>query len=356
MNVNTCLGAAAAALLVLAAAGCSQNAKTAQEGGRPPVAVDTVRAEPAEFTESVDVVGTLAPKSEADIKSEYTGTVTEVLVTEWVPVRRGQVLARLDAREAKAQLLQVEAQADRARREHERAVKLKEAGLMTAQGLEEAQTQRDAADALLDLARAKFDKLAVRSPMDGVISYRGVSVGDRVESMGSGGAMFHVMDTRLFDLRVTVPSGRIGSVRVGQPLAFTTDAVAGRTFEGKVAYINPGVEAASGAIQVVVEVPNPTGELKAGLFVKGRIDTLHRTGVLQVPKAALLTWDLEGGRAECFVVASDRAVRRAVTTGAVSGESVEVTSGLAAGDTVVTRGAFNLQDGDRIQIQPGQGA
>lgn len=357
MNVNTCLATVSAALLVIAAAtGCSQNAKSVQEGIRPPVAVDTALAAPADFTESLEVVGTLAPRYEADIKSEYTGTVTEVLVTEWVPVHKGQVLARLDGREAKAQLLQVEAQAARADREYDRALKLREAGLMTSQGLEDAQTQRDAAKALLDLARAKSDKLVVRSPMDGVISYRGVSAGDRVESMGSGGAMFHVVDTRLFDLRVAVPSSRLGSVKVGQPLTFSTEAAPGKTFEGRVAYINPAADPASRTIGVQMEVPNPTGELRSGLFVKGSIRCGGRTGVLQVPREALLSWDVKNGQAQVFVVEGGAARRRAVRTGAVSGNRVEVAEGLSAGDQVVTRGAFNLQDGDRIQIQPGQGA
>jgi hypothetical protein len=73
-----------------------------------------------------------------------------------------------------------------------------------------------------------------------------------------------------------------------------------------------------------------------------------RQAVLQIPKSALLTWDLESQKAECFVVQGGKALRRAVTTGAVEGESVEITSGLGAGDTVVTRGGFNLSDGDRV--------
>jgi multidrug efflux pump subunit AcrA (membrane-fusion protein) len=99
---------------------------------------------------------------------------------------------------------------------------------------------------------------------------------------------------------------------------------------------------------VVAEVPNPDGALRSGLFVKGRILTGSRTGILQVPKGALLTWDVDAKKAECFVVRGDKATRSAITTGAVSGESVEVTSGLSAGDVVVTRGGFNLADGDRV--------
>jgi len=309
-----------------------------------------VRATTADFEQNIEVVGTLKPKAEAEVKSEYTGTVSEILVSEWIPVRKGQVLARLDSREAKAQLLQVQAEAARADREYERAVKLKEAGLLTGQGMEDAQTQRDAARALLSLAEAKFDKLVVRSPIDGVVASRGVSVGDRVEGMGSDDAMFRIVDLRVLDLTVAVPSSAVSLVREGQPLTFTTDAVPAKTFEGRVAHINPAADPASRTIAVQMEVPNPTGELKAGLFVKGSILCGSRTGVLQVPREALLSWDVNAGQAQLFVVDGDSARRRTIRTGAVSGDRVEVAEGLSAGDVVVTRGAFNLNDGDQVAV------
>jgi RND family efflux transporter MFP subunit len=333
--------------LVLISAACSEKTKGQQDMGKPPVAVDTARAVSAGVPESTQVVGTLAAKSDVEVKSEYSGVITEIYVTEWVPVKKGQPLARLDEREHQASLLQVKAEAARADREYERALKLKEVGLMTQQGLEDAQTQRDAAKAMLDLAQTKLDKSVVRSPIDGVVASRGVSVGDRVESMG-GDPMFRIVDNRLFDLKVTVPSGKIGGVQVGQPLTFTTEAVPGRTFEGKVAFINPTADESSRAIGVVAEVPNPDGVLRSGLFVKGVILTANRADVLQIPRSALLAWNLESKKAECFAVKGDKAFRRAITTGTVQGDSVEVTSGLSAGDTVVTRGAFNLSDGDRV--------
>jgi len=343
---KTILPFACALGLILTLDACSQKTKGQQDAGKPPVAVDTARAGTADFQEGVEVVDTLAPKFSADIKAEYPGTVSQILVSEWVPVKKGQVLARLDAREGEAAVLQAKAEAARADREYERAVKLKEAGLMTAQGLEDSATIREAANAQLALVKARLDKTIIRSPMDGVVSLRAVSPGDKAGDF----TLFRVVDNRLFDLKVTVPSGKIASVRVGQSLSFTTEAAPGKTFEGKVAFINPSADEASRAVQVVAEVPNDAGDLKSGLFVRGRIVTGDRPGVLQVPRAALLTWDVDAGKADTFVVRGDKAVRQAVTTGALSGESVEITSGLNAGDTVVTRGGFNLSDGDRVAV------
>jgi membrane fusion protein, multidrug efflux system len=344
------LAALTALGLLLGAVACSEKTKGQQEAGKPPVAVDTAQAAAADFQESIEVVGTLAAKSDAAVKSEYTGVVTDVYVTEWVPVKKGQPLARLDDREHRASLLQVKAEASRAQREYERALKLKEVGLITQQGLEDAETQRDAAKAMLDLAQTKLDKSLVRSPIDGVVAMRGVSVGDRVESMG-GDPMFRIVDNRVLDLKVTVPSGKISAVKVGQPLTFTTEAVPGRTFEGKVAYINPSADEASRAIGLVAEVPNTDGALRSGLFVRGKILTGNRAGILQIPRVALLTWDLESNKADCFVVQGEKAFRRSVSTGSVEGDAVEVISGLTSGDLVVTRGGFNLSDGDRVVVE-----
>lgn len=354
MNVRTIMIPAMIGLLA-AAGGCASKADSA-EAGKPAVAVDTVTVAPGYFRESVEVVGTLEAKNAAAVKSEYSGVVTEVAVTEWVPVHKGQVLARMDAREAKSALLQAKVQADRDEREYERAQNLKAAGLMTAQGLEDARTQRDSSRALLGLAKTRIDKTVIRSPMDGVVAYRGVSVGDYVENMGAPKPMFRIVDNRLFDLEVTVPSGRIHTVKVGQSLAFSTDAVPGKTFEGKVSFINPAADLASRAVKIVAMVPNASGELRTGTFVKGRILTQNRAGVLQVPKEALLKWDVQSNKAEVFVLEGDTVHVRSITTGAVSDATVEIVTGLSAGQEVVTRGAFNLGDGDRVVRAPATGA
>ena len=133
--------------------------------------------------------------------------------------------------------------------------------------------------------------------------------------MGGNAPMFRIVDNRLLDLTVSVPSSRLADVKVGQLLEFSTDALPGRTFTGKVMFINPSIDEASRSAKVVAEVVNRDGALKGGSFVKGRILVATRTGVLQVPREALLNWNVEQQTAEVFVVKGDQAEKRAVKTG-----------------------------------------
>jgi RND family efflux transporter MFP subunit len=361
------------ALAIVAATGAAcgrQSAGQAASAERPPVAVAIAPASIAEFTESVDVVGSLTPKFAADVKSEISGVVTAVYVTEWVPVRRGDRLARLDTSETEAAIQALragEAQARtaeaRARREYERAQQLKQYGLITPQNFDDAATAVEAgqavtaaAQAQVRAAEARLAKAFLKAPIDGVVALRGVNVGDRVENMGGGDPLFRIVDNRLLELTVTVPSSRAALVAVGQPIEFATDALPGRSFTGKVMFINPALDEASRTAKVIAEVPNRDGALRGGAFVKGRIHVATRSGVLQVPREALLNWNVESATADVFVVREDRADRRTVKVGRASGGRVEVTEGLQPGDPVVTRGAFALRPGDRVSVATGEGA
>ncbi|MFZ5585936.1 MAG: efflux RND transporter periplasmic adaptor subunit [Thermodesulfobacteriota bacterium] len=363
-------------LLALLAAGCDGGGQAAKTAGKPPVAVQTLAVAPAELETSIQVTGTLAPKQVADLKSEYAGVVGEVLVDQWVRVKKDQPLARLDVREpqvlvnkaaaaveaAKAQLAQASVARERAQREHQRLIKLKESGLATQQSLDEADSEVQAAAARqaaaqaqlkvaldeLDHARTRFAKTVITAPFDGVVAYRGVSAGDLAGEAGAPKVLFRIVDPSLLDLTVTVPSLEMAALRVGQPLYFSTDAFPGRTFAGRVMYINPTVGEPDRSVKVVAEVPNPDEQLKGGLFVKGRIVTGSRQGVLQVPRSALTAWDVGGGSGELWVAAGGRAQRRAVRLGAAAGEMVEVLGGLEPGERIVVRGGFNLRQGDAV--------
>ncbi|OGP92366.1 MAG: hypothetical protein A2156_14915 [Deltaproteobacteria bacterium RBG_16_48_10] len=373
--------------MCVASTGCSKSGGDPKldekTGGKPPVAVEVARVSAIDFTEGIDVVGSLDAKFGANVKSEYAGIVTDVYVNEWVRVKKGTSLAKIDTREMeiilqkaraaiemeKANLLQTEVVGKRANREYDRLVKLKEIGLVTQQNLDDGLTEKEAAAARIEAAKAqlktaeedfqhsqtRLSKTTIRSPIDGVVSYRGVNVGDMVGEMGSQKIMFRIIDTRILELTVAIPSTEMGAVHVGQPLTFSTDALPGRSFSGKVMFINPTVSEVDRSLKVIAEVENRSEQLKAGLYAKGRIITGRRSGVLQIPRIALFSWDVVEKKGEVFVAEGEIAKRKAVRTGSVTKDSVEVTSGLSQGDQVVIRGGFNLKDADRVNILQGSG-
>ena len=362
----------------IGACGSSDAGKQPAQAAKPPVAVEAAAAAVAELTDGIEVTGSLEPKFSVDIKTQIPGLIKQVFVTEWVRVRKGQPLARIDVAEsealarraeasvasAKAGLAQAQVAVNRAERELARMVKLKESGLATQQALDDARSELEAAQARLEAARgqigvseedvrqtkARMAKGFVASPIDGVVALRDVNVGDLASDAAAAKPIFRIVDNRLLNLTVTVSSADSARIKVGQPLEFTVDSLPGRTFTGKVMFINPELSSADRSLKVIAEVRNLPELLKGGLFAKGRIVIGKRSNVLQVPRSAVDRFDLAAGKGSLFVVENGLARRRDIRTATVSGEMVEVATGLKQGEQYVVRGAFNLKDGDRVAL------
>jgi len=370
----------AAICLLAAASGCSKKDVAAETKvlAKPPVAVGAALAATSELVEGVEVTGSLEPKFSAEVKTQIPGLVKEVYVTEWVRVHKGQPLGRIDVAETEATVKRAEAgiqsaqsglaQANvattRAERELARAVKLKEAGLATAQAIDDARSEAAASAARTGAARAqirvaeedlrqakaRLAKGLVVSPIDGIVAQRAVNVGDLASDAAAGKSIFRIVDNRLLNLTVTVPSSESALVKVGQPLEFSVDSFPGKTFIGKVRYLNPELTAADRSLKVIAEVSNVPETLKGGLFAKGRIITGKRAGVLQLPRQALAGVDLAAKKATLFVIEGETARLRQVGIGAAGGDLLEIVSGLKPGEKYVARGAFVLKDGDRVVV------
>ena len=365
------------AITVLAlSAGCSKKQETTV---KPPIAVELAAAAVADLSEGIEVTGSLEPKFSADIKTQIPGLVTEVYVTQWVRVRKGQPLARIDVAEtaaitkraeagvatARSQFAEAQVMLSRAEREELRMKKLKEAGLVTQQAADDSQTESAAAKARVNAARAqirateeelqqsraRLAKGLVTAPFDGIVALRDINVGDLTSDAATGKPIFRVVDNRILNLTVTVPSVDSARVKVGQPLEFSVDTLPGKTFSGRVMFVNPELNISDRSLKVVAEVQNQQELLKGGLYAQGRIVTGKRTAVLQVPRTVLANYDTAQQTATLFVAEGQSVRQRNVTTGAVNGGLVEIRKGLQQGERYVSRGGFTLRDGDRITVQ-----
>lgn len=350
---------------------------------RPATAVEVAPVSVADVDEALELVGAIKPKFEATVRSEFVGKLSDVYVTEWVAVKKGQPLAKLDTREdetkikqseaevaqANADLLSARAGAQRAERDFKRISQLKAEEIVSEQNLDEARQQRDttaaqvaASEARLRVAEGALRQTQLRqtksllvSPMDGVVADRKANVGQFVDNMGQGEPLFRIVDNRTLDVTLTVPSTELSKVCIGQEVMFTTDFLPGKAFTAQVTTINPAADPATRAVSIVAEVNNTGGELRDGLFVKARIVVGQRRGVMQIPRVALLPAQGEAGAAELFVVEGGKAVKRTVQTAHETAETVEVAKGVKPGERVVTRGAFLLQEGDAVKVVGAEG-
>jgi RND family efflux transporter MFP subunit len=242
--------------------------------------------------------------------------------------------------------------------------KLKEVGLVTQQNLDDALTAKDAAEAEIVAVKAqirayeedvrqaetRLSKAVLRSPMNGVVAERRPNEGDLVGDPTSSAASFRIVDNRILNLTLDVPSTKLPYIKVGQILTFETEAVPDREFTGKISFINPAADPTSRSVRIIAEVRNDNEKLRSGLFAKARIRTGQKIRSLQIPRHALLNWDTATNRADLLVVEGDLARRRTVQLGRVEKDRVEVINGLNEGQQVVTRGAFNVRDGDKIMV------
>jgi membrane fusion protein (multidrug efflux system) len=147
-------------------------------------------------------------------------------------------------------------------------------------------------------------------------------------------------------VELTVPGQYLASLAAGRTVSLEVDAYPGRTFTGKIRYVSPSLKADSRALVIEAVVPNGTGELKPGLFATAQIEQASATPAILVPATAIRTTT---GTSRVYVVSSAGTVEeRIVTTGQTAGELVEVTSGLALGDTVATTNVDRLRDGVRV--------
>lgn len=369
-------------LFNISACGKSDAKKSGDQVSKPPVAVEVRSASLSPLSDGIEVTGSLEPKFSVDVKTQIPGLVRQVMVSEWVHVRKGQPLVRIDVAEtealvkrteagiasARATLVLAQAAANRSERELARLLKLKESGLATQQALDDARSETEAARARVGVAAAQINvseeerrqamalqaKGLVVAPIDGIVALRDVNVGDLASDAAAAKPIFRIVDNRLLNLTVTISSADSARIKVGQPLEFTVDSQPGHTFTGKVMYINPELSQADRSLKIIAEVRNIPESLKGGLFAKGRIVTGARSQVLQVPRSAVGAFDLQAKKGSLFVVENGVARAREVLSGAVNGDMIEISSGLKPGEQYVVRGGFNLKDGDKVAVAAAQ--
>jgi membrane fusion protein (multidrug efflux system) len=337
-------------LAVAVAVGCGSAESTPRTAGPPPAVVEAVAVAPGTLRDEIDVLGQLEADESVLVRPEIDGVVAAIAFDEGQEVAAGALLVRLRDEEQRARLAEAEAERILSQRAHERAQQLAGEGVLSAAELDRMVAERDAARARIERTRVDVERTEIRAPFAGVLGRRLVSPGDRVTRET---ALVQLDATERLKLVFTVPEVLVPAVHPGMPLTVTVAPWPGEEFPGAVYFVAPSLDPQNRRLLLKAHVPNPARRLRPGLFATARVEIARRDDVLVVPESALVH---EAQGTYVWRVAADgTAERTTVEPGLRRAGRVEISSGLAAGDRVVTAGTNKLAPGTPLSIATGSG-
>ncbi len=328
-------------------------------------ATDVLSVRPVELVSTVPVSGGLKAVDSAVVKARVAAIVQDITVREGDVVRRGQLLGRLDTAEVGLRLRQADEQSAAAKAQLDLAERtlannraLVEQGFISQNALDTsamnaagARASLQAAQAATGLARKSLNDAEIRAPLAGVVSQRFVQPGERV---ALDAKLLEIVDLSRIELEAAVSAEDVGAVHVGSEARLQVDGFA-EPVEARVVRINPSTQAGTRAVLVYLAL-DPRPGLRQGLFARGVIESQRRQA-LAIPEFAVR---IEQARPYVFVIANGKVAQREVTLGArgdadfdgVREQAVEVTAGLAPGDTLLRGRVGSLRDGTRVRLAP----
>ena len=306
---------------------------------------EVASVEVTSMVERLRVSGELRPVNRVVVRAKAGGQVLDLSAREGQAVKAGDVLVHFETDDLQSTLLQresdrkaAEAELVLAKQALARTEQLASKNVTSKEQLEK--TRSDVASntakvqslsAQLDIARVALRDAQVRAPIDGTISNRAVETGARVSADAE---LLTVVDTSLLEAKVLVSTRDILRVRVGQTIELQIDGMEGQIIKGTVARVNPVADSGTRFVPIYLELHNPDGRLRGGMFATGSILVREKADALVVPAISLRRDD-----AGDYVLKlhAGQLQRQPVMVGSAwnGGSLIEIANGLKVGDTIV---------------------
>lgn len=326
-----------------------------------PLAVTTAAVSRMQKPNTLNLTGTVEGVTSAIISSRFAGKIEKIRVEDGQAVSAGAELLRLDTVElangeriAQNNIRQAQANLNTAQTDYQRYYNLYEQKAVTKQQLESAQAKMitsqaevDNAYANLNNAQKQIDDGSLRSPVNGVIANKAVTVGQVVSP---GTALLTVEQIDQVYVVVNIEQKYIVTAKLGSAVNVTVDAYPEKSFTGTVAVINPVAGSESRMFRVKIKVDNAGQLLKPGMFAQAALTSGQSKSVLAIPRAAMMT---QKGLHYVYVQENGQAKKTLVETGDLIGDLIEVKSGITEGMAVVIDNLDKIKDGDALANEGG---
>ena len=335
----------------------------------PPIKVGASTVDRGDLEQTLDVSGNLQFIGNTVVSSEVAARVKTRAVRDGQPVLQGQILLTFDdssiraaADQARGNLQKDQATLAFSKAEWEKNLPLLKSGAISQSTYDQkfsayqnSMGQVDADKGALAKALEDFDHTVVKAPITGLLTARYVEIGDWV---AVGGKLFQISDYTTVYLQAFMTDKDVGKLNIseviqsgnGTDAEITVDPYPGRTFTGKVGYIQPTTDL-NRLFEVRIYVPNPDMKLLQGMFARGRMIAKRIKNVVRVPVGALLERIRNDETNTVVRVDKDeKAELVQIKVGALDALYAEVQEGLGPGDRVVVEGKEILSSGQPLQV------
>jgi RND family efflux transporter MFP subunit len=307
---------------------------------------------------TIAATGTFTAAESSQVSPQVSGQVIATPVNVGATVKAGDVIARLDDRDARARLAQAratlqqaQATAANAKAQVDRSASLVQTGDISAGNFQTLTTQVATAnaqvaqaEAQVTVAQQQLNETVIRAPFRGHVSARPVAAGEYVTTASTIATIVQIQPIKL---ELQIAEADAAKIDIGTVVSAQVVSYPDQDFTGKVTAKNPAFDAASRALTVVAEFRNDHLSLSPGMFASAAVRLPRTQQVISVPKEAVFT-PPGSPSAQVFVVRDGTARLRVVQAGQPRGALVPIACGLEPGDQVITSNQDKLFDGQPV--------
>lgn len=317
----------------------------------PPPAVTSMVVSGQTWQPVLNSVGSLKAINGVQISTDLAGIVSEISFESGKPVKKGELLIKLDSKQEEAQLRSAEARRDLAKVNLARKQDLLEKKATSQAEYDAAAAEARQAEAAMEEVRAVIDRKTIRAPFDGLLGIRQINLG---QYLNAGAPVVPLESCDPIYVEFNLPQQELGKIALKNKMRLTVPGVSDQEFEGEVTAIDSRVDEATRNVQIEATVRNPKGILRAGMFVKVDVLLPVQKGVLAIP-ASSINYAPYGD--SVFLVKAGEpkdgkpqqmAIQQFVKLGTPRGDQITVLKGLQDGDEVITSGVFKLRSNEPV--------
>jgi len=321
----------------------AQEAQSASGRRQQATPVEATIITPKLLRDKVETTGNIMANESVDLKSESSGKIVEIHFQEGRPVKKNDLLIKTNDAELQARLLRVHQQKKLAAEREYRQRQLLQKQAISQEEYDQTANELNNLKAEEQLIKAQIDKTEIHAPFDGVIGLRAVSIGDYITPSSK---IASLQDINPVKIDFSIPEKYAQRVKVGDKIHFTVGSN-DTVYEGSVYALEPRITEDTRTLQIRAIAKNEQGTLLPGSFAEVELILNEINNAVMIPSEALIP-EFQGQKV--YVNHSGKAIPKDVKTGIRTADKIQITNGLASGDTVITAGIQNLRPGAPIEI------